>query len=209
MRNAICGIFPSLFERYKSKKEMEAYRRSMLENGFRVPLPPVMKTAILRSSLREHSCRCLVETGTYLGDTCWAFRHECDQLFTIEISTDLADLALPRFIRHPHVHVLTGDSSELLKTVIPKLHYKTLFWLDGHFSGGMTGKGDIECPLYNEIEAILSMCKTEFVILIDDVRCLDKDPAYPKMDELVEFVKSHSSRYNISIANDIMTIVLR
>lgn len=206
IRNVVARFLPSTFENYKSKKEMESYRIAILKNGFRLPLPPVMKTAILRWWLRECGCKYLVETGTFLGDTCWAFRNECEKLFTIEINPQLAQLARSRFRGFSNVRVLEGDSAELLKTILPQLQAKTLFWLDGHFSGGITGKGTCECPLYDELQSIMTMCPQSWVILIDDARCFDSDPAYPKMKEMAEFIKSFCPDCTIETANDIVVV---
>jgi hypothetical protein len=45
-----------------------------------------------------------------------------------------------------------------------------LFWLDGHFCGGVSAHGDKGTPILEELNLILSHRVKEHVILIDDAR---------------------------------------
>mgnify|MGYP001369983704 CR=1 FL=1 len=42
----------------------------------------------------------------------------------------------------------------MLKNIIKNIDKPALFWLDGHYSGGVTGMGDNETPILEELEQI-------------------------------------------------------
>ena len=54
--------------------------------------------------------------------------------------------------------------------VLEPVFMTALFWLDGHYSGGETAKGDADSPLREELEAIGRHPIKTHVIPIDDVR---------------------------------------
>lgn len=114
-----------------------------------------------------------VETGTYMGDTTNAISPYFNKVYTIEVQPSYAMNARNRFKNHNHISVLQGDSSVVLKAVCPELDMPVFFWLDGHYSGGDTGKGEKDCPLLEEVAAIYKLCKQPCVIAIDDVRLFD------------------------------------
>tara|TARA_B110000208_G_scaffold191158_1_gene257149 strand:+ start:3614 stop:3934 length:321 start_codon:yes stop_codon:yes gene_type:complete len=60
--------------------------------------------------------------------------------------------------------------------VCETLDKPTLFFLDGHWSAGPTGRGKKDCPLYEELENIIKHCKVKCVIMIDDVLLSGKGP---------------------------------
>ena len=43
--------------------------------------------------------------------------------------------------------ILQGDSTDVLPEVVEKMDEPTLFWLDGHYSGGITASGEQETPI--------------------------------------------------------------
>ena len=118
-----------------------------------------------------------VETGTYLGDTVEMARVAgFSQIFTIEIDDTLAGRAHNRFFEYDHITCFRGDSGQHLEKILKRFTGPAVFWLDGHWSQGITGKGEIEVPLMQELEAIKkSGCNTH-TIMIDDIRLLgDKE----------------------------------
>jgi len=123
--------------------------------------------------------RVWVETGTFRGDTtarqvAW-FRH----IFTIELDPTLAAAARERFKDEPTVEVHEGDSAEVLAWLCatsPHLQEPAVFYLDGHWSGGVTARGREEedgCPLLREV-AVLGRREYEDLIVVDDVRLFGK-----------------------------------
>jgi hypothetical protein len=128
-----------------------------------------------------------------------------EKIYSIELSHELYQSAKIKFKKYPHVHLYEGDSSEKLHEIVNILDESTLFWLDGHYSGGITAKGEKETPILDELKIILSSKNSHsHIILIDDARCFGKGD-YPSIDE----IKKISSVYgfkNITVESDIIRI---
>lgn len=85
-----------------------------------------------------------------------------------------------------------GDSGKILPEILASLNKPCLFWLDAHYSDGITAKGDVETPIVSELEAIFNHSIQSHVILIDDARCFIGENDYPTIDWLREYIlKQH------------------
>jgi len=123
----------------------------------------------------------LIETGTYLGDMIWAQRNNFISIYSIELSKDLCLRARERFKGMWNVVIFNSDSVTALQTltsVIPS----ALFWLDAHYSGGETVRGDKDCPLLDELDIIVRS-GGRHGILIDDLRLMGKN-GWPTLEEI-------------------------
>ena len=119
-----------------------------------------------------------VETGTYIGNTVvWASKH-FERVFTIEASEKLWKQTSQQYGSVRNIEFLHGNSADRMKDVVDLIEVPTLFWLDAHWSGGVTyGEGD-ECPLMDELKA-LNGSKFEKFILIDDAHLFLAPPPLP------------------------------
>jgi hypothetical protein len=124
-------------------------------------------------SMMNIPCQYFVETGTFLGKTTEVARHIFEKVYTIEVKEDLYKKARNKFIPYPNVTCYLGDSSLLLEDICITLDKPTCFWLDGHYSAGITGMGTKEVPLYEELDLIMQHCKVPCIILIDDCRLFE------------------------------------
>ena len=174
--------------------------------GLFVPIPYALRRAMLLTHSRKISAEIFVETGTYKGGTTWSLLHEFRRIITIEVVPELATLAQERFRDHKKVTVIEGDSATALPEICTGLDAPSLFFLDGHYSGGITGMGSGECPVVEELHAVFKNTKVPFRIIIDDAREFGSDPAYPKIRDVAEIVRGYRPQMQVRIENDAIII---
>ena len=176
-------------------------------NGRPVPPPPSIKQRTLKHFAEQFQLRILVETGTFFGDMVEAMKEQVDQIYSVELSRKLHEKARDRFKHLQHIELICDDSGSVLRDIVRRLERPALFWLDGHYSEGVTAKGEKETPIFEELDCILSAPDLGHVIIIDDARCFGTDPAYPTIAELVESVTSRRPNVDISIRDDSIRII--
>jgi hypothetical protein len=152
--------------------------------GRQAELPELAKHQLIRDYARRFGLHTLVETGTFVGDTVYAMRRDFSRIVSIELDRRLAENARRRFARERHIAILHGDSKALLPQVLKTLDHPALFWLDAHWSGGVTARGEVETPLLDEVATIASHPVEDHVILIDDARFLGRRRDYPSLEQL-------------------------
>ena len=116
-----------------------------------------------------------IETGTYFGGTIFNMEPHFKNLYTIEIKEDFYLKCKKRYKKNK-INFHLGDSSKVLKNFMPGIKGKSVIFLDGHWSAGNTGKGEKDCPLYEELENIVSFHKEPCLIIVDDVRLFGMGP---------------------------------
>lgn len=134
-----------------------------------------------------------VETGTFRGDSALVLANAVGRCTTIELDTTLAAAATKRFASDPRITVVQGSSRDVMASVLTSITGPTFFWLDGHWSGGVTAGADDPCPLDGELDAIASSpFASDCLVAIDDARLCgfprSNEPdgdAYPSMLEVL------------------------
>ena len=96
----------------------------------------------------------------------------------------------------------------MLNEITEQLNEPAIFWLDGHYSAGITARGELDCPIYGEIDAIFNGKKLNHVILVDDARCFIGKGDYPTVDSLTKYIQSKNSSYSVAIENDIIRYIV-
>jgi hypothetical protein len=162
---------------------------------------PLQKRYALLGLLRAHGLGLVVETGTFLGDTAAFLSGRGYDVITIELDPKLAALARLRFARNRHVHLIEGDSGTRLPAVVGQLTHPALFYLDAHYSGPGTGKGDVETPIAAEIDLILQRAPAGSVVAIDDARCFGSAPDYPPLQDFLTALQARGVT-QARVAND-------
>ena len=138
---------------------------------------PSLKYALLKQIIQkdEDEYKIFVETGTYLGETIFRMEPIFKELHTIEIKKQLYD-SVRRNYKGNKITFHLGDSSYKLKEIVKKLNENAIFFLDGHWSAGITGRGEKDCPLYEELSAIVNHFPHKAIIIIDDIRLFGRGP---------------------------------
>ena len=170
------------------------------------PPPHIVKQMAIEEYQKKFDLKLLVETGTYLGDMVEAQRNHFENIYSVELSKKLFQRATKRFKVYSHINILNGDSGVVLNKLIQEIDKPALFWLDGHYSEGITAKGAKECPVLEELEAIQ---KSNFyhIILIDDARLFNGTRDYPTLDEIKQIFEKNNRVYSLTVKDDIIRLI--
>lgn len=179
-----------------------------VNGGCRGVAPHSVKMQVVRAHLMEHGLTRFVETGTYLGETLANVASTGVECYSIELSDDLHARALERFRDHANVRLIHGDSGVEIVHLLSQIATPTLFWLDGHYSAGITARGIVDTPISAELDAILRHPVKQHVILIDDARLFDGTNAYPRMEDLLDLIRTGGT-YVTEISTDIIRLMPR
>jgi hypothetical protein len=186
----------------KAKREAQAWER----NGRPVPAPHIIKQRIVSAYASAFAPRILIESGTCFGDMVYAMRDRFQRILSVELNDDLFKRARRRFRSYPHIEILRGDSGEVFPRILSTVSEPCLFWLDAHYSGGITSKGDTETPVIEELKAILGHTVKDHIILIDDARNFDGVHDYPTPPQLRTLVSANRTDYDFSVLHDVIRI---
>lgn len=190
------------FYRFFQRNAYEKWEKK----GRPVPPPNVVKQHIVKTYAQRFSCDTFIETGTYLGEMVLATKDIFSMIISIELDRILAERAKKKFSNYKHISIIHGDSSTVLKDVLADIECPCLFWLDSHYSGGLTAKGTFETPVIEELKHIFNHSIKDHVILIDDARFFTGENDYPKLEELCDFVLTERPGWNFEIKYDIIRI---
>lgn len=173
----------------------------------RVPPPYGVKADFIARQARERGLNVLVETGTFEGDMLNRQLPNFKQLISIELDEELYRAARTRFAAYPQVQLLQGDSGVKLAEAIKDLKEPALFWLDAHYSFGVTAGRGMNAPIFNELRCLTGRQQFRDAILIDDARLFGWDFGYPSQRKVKKFVSSHWPEHRFYIESDIICIV--
>jgi len=189
---------------YLPKKELS--EKEWEKNGRPVPPPHVVKEKVICEYQKNSQYDIFVETGTYLGEMVKAQMDNFKEIISIELDAKLYIKAVKKFNKYGYIKILNGDSGKVLREIVPTLKENAIFWLDGHYSGGITARGDKDCPIFEELESILKS-KLNHIVLIDDARLFNGEGDYPTIKKLNDFVLSYKKKSKIEVKDDITRII--
>lgn len=198
-RNAVSNII--LGRPMSDRRQFNNWR---LRN-FAAPSPQKVKIQVLKRN--GLSSATWVETGTYLGDTTHQLATFSDRVISIEPEPTLYSNAVQRFKDNHKIELINNASEHVFGGLLPKLSGNVCFWLDGHYSMGVTYLGEKETPILEELDAISDNLHlySNCVVLIDDVRLFSQNKdlldGYPPIDSLISW--SQNNNLNWSIEHDI------
>lgn len=206
--SVVGSIIPgSVKQRLITVKSFQEWRR----RGYAAPVPNVLKRSVFARHGRLDDT--WIETGTYLGTTTAHLARTASHVYTIEPDHKLAADATARFAETPNVTVVEGLSEEMLDSVLAAVDGSVSFWLDGHYSEGVTHKGPSITPIAAEFAVIEQHLERldAVSILVDDFRCFDsdlpEDEGYPSRSWLVAWADAQNLRWTVE--HDIFVAVSR
>lgn len=196
-----------LSECARAKREIHLKRKNKQwqRDGSIIPMAHLGKRNVIEQYMKNPSLEVFIETGTYKGDMIYGALRCFKDIYSIELNKNLYNRARKRFSGYPNVHILKGQSSEVLPKILKKISYPCLFWLDAHWSGGSTARGDFQTPIMQEMQCILKHRKAvEHVVLIDDARCFKGESDYPTLKELEGLIRNYYPDWIFEVKDDII-----
>jgi hypothetical protein len=171
---------------------------------YRENVPQFLKEKVLAKYALANSD--WVETGTYKGKTTLYLSKKFPHVYSIEPNVELYKAAYNRF-KGKNVTLFNDVSENVLPKLLHKLRGNLNFWLDGHYSQGITFRGKKDCPIINELNAIKKNFDNfkKLSIFIDDIRLfLSSTKDYPSINYLVDWTRRLDMKWRI--VNDIFII---
>lgn len=144
-----------------------------------------------------------VETGTFLGATTQLLSKHAPKVYSIEPEPTLYANARAKFENMKNVEIIKGTSEDVFPTLLSGITGNVNFWLDGHYSAGITFRGHQETPIADELDQIGKHLAHfgKLVVLIDDVRCFNPNvpeyATYPSLDFLVDWARTNHLHWHI------------
>ncbi|MBE3138582.1 MAG: hypothetical protein IMZ63_02065 [Actinobacteria bacterium] len=134
-----------------------------------------------------------IETGTHFGQTIFKINSYFDKIHTIEIKEDIYNTVVnmahtkeshPGSFQNINFHL--GDSTYLLPKILKNINEPCVFFLDGHYSHGITGRGEKDTPLLEEVKAIEEFHNQSSIIIIDDCGMFGKHDSEDDWSQITE-----------------------
>ena len=166
----------------------------------------LIKQRTVKRYAKQFSLNTLIETGTCGGEMLLATRKIFKEIHSIELSEFLYKFAKKRLAKYKHISLYQGNSSEVLPKLLTNIKQPCLFWLDAHYSGGLTTRGDQETPIMKELVAIFNHPIDKHVVLIDDAYLFTGEKDYPKLEEVKKFISTKRKDLTLSVKFDIIRI---
>lgn len=191
--------------RFQRDRQLLKKYRTWEKKGAVPPMPNYGKQQVVIEYINSYSPDIFIETGTYKGKMVYAVIPFVKEIYSIELDEVLFRNAEKKFVGYPNIHILQGQSGQILPEVLKDIDQPCLFWLDAHYSGGSTAKGDLDTPIIQEMECILNHKRAnDHIILIDDGRCFIGDNGYPSLQYLKKFILSKKPDWFFNVNRDII-----
>lgn len=157
-------------------------------SGKKGAVPRAFVACKLKQIAQAKGLESFVETGTHYGELTSYLLSDFKEIQTIELTEELYTFSSKRFENEPHVTCIRGNSADQLKTALKGVSFNALVYLDAYYSGGVTGRGDVETPLKSEIDVLLKS-NLKGVVVMNNLRCLTGANDYPKKQDVIEKLK--------------------
>lgn len=159
----------------------------------------------------KYGVQTFIETGTYKGESSrWAAQH-FDSVYTIEQFERYFVGAKRGAEGIQNLYMILGDSREKLVDVLEEIDGHAIIWLDAHWIGNAEAAHEQmnECPLAEELDAVL-MSPFEHFIIVDDARLFidgPKKPHDPKQWPTYAEIEERLDGWKLFVKNDIIIAI--
>jgi len=187
------------FHWYKNVSAPVEYSIWKLKGSPQPKVPHLVKQRVIQEYAQRFHLRTLIETGTNFSHMLYVQKDHFKEIYSIELDPWKVEIARKKFADRPYIHVLEGDSGEVLPKLLPDLKEPCLFWLDGH-------DFDISTPVKKELEALYKHPIQNHVLLVDDARWFDGRTDYPTLEEMRAQVARDYPGHVMEVRDDMIRI---
>ena len=99
------------------------------------------------------------------------------------------------------------DSAAVLPEVLNHVDSRCLFWLDGHYSEGITSRGSLDTPIVEKLKHIFFASVPPHLIVIVDARSFNGMNGYPCMHALLQFVAAAKPNFQVVAGWDAVCLI--
>lgn len=188
-----------LFHWYKNISAPIEYSVWRMKGSPKPKVPHLVKQRVIQEYARRFNLHTLVETGTNHAHMLYVQQNHFREIYSIELDRGKVESARRKFANRPSIHVMEGDSGEVLPRLLPALKEPVLFWLDGH-------DFDISTPVKKELVALYNHPIKDHVLLIDDARWFDGRTDYPTIEEMRAQIARDYPGHVMELKDDIIRI---
>lgn len=213
-------LFTAAYSNYSMEETFAAPATDPLLASFLFEYPKHdgLNPELLKKIVSLFKTDIFIETGTCEGESVKTALPLFKKIHSIELDITLAARAQEKFKDEPTVTIHQGDSAQILPALLPTVNNeRILFWLDGHFSGGNTARGDINTPILQELVCIKNCGIADAIILIDDIRFFqnlaqfpdESAIGYPTFNELIQHIHDINPNYCCALLVDTLLVFPR
>jgi len=150
--------------------------------------------------LAKYQTNVFCETGSWRGEAIGkALKLGVEKVISIELAENWYQYCEGKFKGHPKVQLVFGDSAKILYDCIKDIDEKILFWIDAHKSDSHTAQSDLGAPISHELKQIGQHHIKIHTIMIDDMRCWNKDIGFHFGDEeIIGWLKDINPDYKFA-----------
>jgi hypothetical protein len=187
------------FHWYKNVSAPIEYSIWKIKGSPQPKVPHLVKQRAILEYARRFHLRTLIETGTNFAHMLYVQKNHFKDIYSIELDHWKVESARRKFKNYSGIHVMEGDSGEVLPRLLPVLKEPCLFWLDGH-------DFDISTPVKKELVALYKDPIQDHVLLIDDARWFDGRTDYPTLEEMRTQIARDYPGHIMEVRDDIIRI---
>ena len=164
------------------------------------------KAGLIQRYRSRFGLNVFVETGTFKAEMIEAQHGHFQKLISVELSRELYEAARNKFAGDARVQFFQGDSGVTLGEAVKGLAEPALFWLDAHYSMGVTAGHTMDAPIIRELSWVAARRQPKDVILIDDARLFGWDSGYPRLKVIRKYAAEHWPDHSCIVETDVICI---
>lgn len=170
------------------------------------PSPHLVKQNVISFLRMKYNYRIFIESGTFLGEMVLSQLNWFNEIHSIELDSSLFLHNKWQFRKIDKVKLWQGDSGNILGEILDRVNTPAILFLDGHYSGGITARGELICPIYKELSHVFAS-KLDHIVIIDDKRLFVGFDDYPTIDDLISYVKKLNEQLTVEFIDDLIIIL--